>query len=58
MLCQLSNSYTIPPDKIPSFIFKKFSYDLSLPLSIIFNKLINSGKCPFMWKYSFITLFF
>ena len=28
MLSQLSNSYTIPPDKIPSFIFKKFSYDL------------------------------
>ena len=55
MLSQLSNSYTIPPYKIPYFIFNKFSYDLSLPLSIIFNKSINSGKCPFMWKYSCIT---
>ena len=58
-LSQLSNSYTIPPpDKILYFILKKFSYDLSLPLSIIFNKSINSGKCPFMWKYSCITPIF
>ena len=28
MLSQLSTSYQIPPDKIPSFIFKKFSHDL------------------------------
>ena len=28
---------------------------MTLPLSIIFNKSIHSGKCPFMWKYSFIT---
>ena len=39
-LCKLSNSCTIPPDEIPSYILHKFSYDLSLPLSIIFNKLI------------------
>ena len=58
ILSQLSHSYTIPQDKISYFIFKKFSYDLSLPLSIIFNKSINSGKCPFMWKYSFITPIF
>ena len=58
MLSQLSNSYIIPPDKIPYFIFKKLSCDLSLPLSILFNKSIKSGKYPFMWKYSFITLIF
>ena len=38
-LCKLSNSCTIPPDEIPSNMLQKFLYDLSLPLSIIFNKI-------------------
>ena len=44
-LCKLSNLITIPPDEIPSYILHKFSYDLSLPLSIIFNKAIEIGSC-------------
>ena len=56
-LCELSNSCTIPPDEIQSYILRKFSYDLSLPLSIIFNKYIENGSCP-IWKYSFITPIF
>ena len=57
-LCKLSNSCTIPPDEIPSYILQTFSYDLSLPLSIIFNKSIEFGSCPLKWKYSFITPIF
>ena len=57
-LCKLSKSCTIPPDEIPSYILQKFSYDLALPLSIIFNKSIENGLCPIKWKYSFITPIF
>ena len=42
-------------DEIPSCILKKLSYDLILPLSIIFNKSIEIDSCPIKWKYSFIT---
>ena len=56
-LCKLSKSCTIPPDEIPSYILQKFSYDLALPLSIIFNKSIENGSCPIKWKYSFNTDF-
>ena len=45
-------------DEIPSYILQKFSYDLSLPLSIIFNKSIENGSCPIKWKYSFIIPIF
>ena len=57
-LCKLPNSCTIPPNEIPSYILKIFSYNLSLPLSIIFNKSIEIGSCPIKWKYSFITPIF
>ena len=57
-LCKLYNSCTIPQDEIPSYILQKFSYDLSLPLSIIFNKSIEFGSCPLKWKYNFITPIF
>ena len=32
IVSQLSHSYTISPDKMPYFIFKKFSYFLSIPI--------------------------
>ena len=57
-LCKLSKSCTIPPDEITSYILQKFSYDLALPLSIIFNKSIKNGSCPIKWKSNFIAPIF
>ena len=38
-LFKLSSSYTLLPDNIPSIIYKLFSFELSIPLTILFNKL-------------------
>lgn len=46
------------PDKIPSSVFKQFSCELSLPLAILFNLSLKSGKFPEKWKFSKITPIF
>ena len=37
-LLKLKKSYTLPPDNIPAIIFKMFSHELSIPLTLLFNK--------------------
>ena len=46
-LFKLSSSYTLPPDN-PSIIYKLFSFELSIHLTILFNKSLSSGICPDM----------
>ena len=57
-LINLSLSCTLPPDNIPSIFFKQFSYELSIPLTILFNKTLSAGVCPDMWKVSYIVPIF
>ena len=52
-LLKLKKSYTLPPDNIPAIIFKMFSYELSIPLTLLFNKSLSLGVCPNKWKLSF-----
>ena len=56
-LFKLSSSYTLPTDNIPSIIYKLFSFELSIPLIILFNNS-SSIICPDMWKLSFIILLY
>ena len=57
-LINLSLSCTLPPDNIPSIFFKQFSYELSIPLTILFNKTLSAGVCPDIWKVSYIVPIF
>lgn len=38
------------PDAIPPLLIKRCGKELALPLSILFNKSINSGIFPSVWK--------
>ena len=57
-LLKLKKSYTLPPDNIPAIIFQMFSYELSIPLTLLFNKYLSLGVCPNKWKLSFIVPIF
>ena len=46
------------PDKIPSIILKELNEDLSLPLSIIFNKSLHAGVVPSEWKTAEVSAIF
>jgi len=46
----LKNKMTAGPDGIPSFVVKDCAQVLSLPLSHIFNLIIQTGAFPEMWK--------
>ena len=43
------------PEGWPPCIFKEFSDQLSVPLSILFNKSFQSGVLPSEWKIAFVT---
>ena len=57
-LLKLKKSYTLPPDNIPEILLKMFYYELSIPLTLLFNKSLSLGVCPNKWKLSFIVYIF
>ena len=42
--------YFSGPDGIPSVILKECANGIAMPLSILFNKSLNSGIFPDIWK--------
>lgn len=42
------------PDKIPAIFIKKCSQSLTPPLQMIFNSSITQGRCPTLWKTSYV----
>ena len=57
-LCLLPSKFNNPPEGIPKGLLKKLSFELCHPLSIIFINILDSGKCPDIWKIShFIPIF-
>ena len=46
------SKYSCGPDGIPNVLLKKLSNVLSLPLSLIFQILYDSGIIPTMWKHA------
>ena len=57
-LSRLDPHKSMGPDKIPAFLLKSLSKELSLPLCIIFNKSISEGKLPQDWKKAEVTAIF
>ena len=48
----LKPSHSSGPDNITSYVLKKFSENLCKPLSILYNKSIESNIIPEDWKLS------
>ena len=57
-LKKLNPAKAMGPDKIPSIVLKELSEELSLPLSIIFNKSLHSGIVPSEWKTAEVSAIF
>ncbi len=55
VLCKLDSKYERDPDGVPSAVLRSLSYELSVPLSIVFSKSLASGTIPSTWKSAFIT---
>ena len=57
-LLKLKKPYTLSPNNIPAIIFKKNSYELSIPLTLLFNTSLSLRVYPNKWKLSFIVPIF
>ena len=55
---RMKKNKTPGPDKISPRILKEAKNELILPLSVLFNKSLNSGKVPCEWKLANVTPIF
>ena len=54
-LTQLSHTKAPGPEGWPLFCFKECTQELSIPLSILFNKSLESSVLPNCWKKALVT---
>ena len=57
-MCKLPATFSRSPDGIPTAVLKILSYELCIPLHIIFKTSLDSITCPTLWKYADITPIF
>ena len=57
-LKNLNPAKAMGPDKIPGVILKELNEELSIPLSIIFNKSLHTGVVPSGWKTAEVSAIF
>ena len=57
-MCKLPAKFSRSPDGIPTAVLKILSYELCIPLNIIFKTSLDSTTCPTLWKYADITPIF
>ena len=50
MLSKLNPNKAQGPDQVPPRVLKELSKQLATPLSILFNKSLESGSIPEDWK--------
>ena len=53
-LLKLRTNKAMGPDNIPSRMLKEFAYELTEPITLIFNTSLFSGEVPALWKESTI----
>ena len=46
------------PDKVPAKVLKELSEELALPLTILYNKSLETGSLPSEWKTAEVTAIF
>ena len=49
-LCKLPTKCNSSPDGLPKCMLKLLSYEISYPLSIVFQRILDEGQCPIIWK--------
>ena len=49
-LCKLPNTFNSSPDGLPKGMFMLISYEISYPLSIVFQRILDEGQCPNIWN--------
>ena len=54
-MCKLPAKFSRSPDEIPTAVLKMLSYELCIPLHIIFKTSLDSTTCLTLWKYADIT---
>lgn len=54
-LSKMNVNKASPPDSLPKRLIKEFAYELSLPLTYIFNLSFKTGIFPCQWKNATIT---
>ena len=54
-LLNLSNNKSPGIDTLHPFFLKNLANTLSVPLSIIYNKSLDTGTCPYQWLEALIT---
>ena len=48
-------NFSVPGD-FPPKIWKEYSIELALPVSMILNRIIKTGQWPTQWKKEWVTL--
>ena len=51
-LLQVKRNKAMGPDSISPRIIKEFAYELTEPVTKIFNKSLSTGEVPILWKCS------
>ena len=57
-ICKLPAKFSRSPDGILTAVLKILSYELCIPLHIIFKTSLDITTCPTLWKYADITPIF
>ena len=57
-LCKLPPKFNSSPDGLPKGMLKLLSYEISYPLSIVFQCILDEGQCPTIWKLANIIPIF
>ena len=57
-LKKLNKNSAAGPDGLPGYLWYSLRQSIEVPLAIIYNKSLNEGKLPVMWKKSIITPIF
>ena len=54
-LVKINSCKASVPDKLPARILKEFAFELSEPITRVFNASLSEGVTPTVWKRSLIT---
>ena len=57
-LYKLPTKFNYSPDGLPKGMLKLLSYEIYYPLSIVFQRILDEGQCPTIWKLANIIPIF
>ena len=57
-LCKLHTKFNASLNGLPKGMLKLLSYEISYTLSIVFQRILDEGQCPTIWKLANIIPIF